>query len=343
MYDEARQAYGTVTYIMPDNFYPERTNSWEGGISARFFEGALSLDATYYKSNTKNQTFLRPISSSSGYDSEYVQTGNVENQGVELSVGLNKTWNQFRWNTNLTYSMNRNKIIELLPDEDEYIRKGGFDGADILLKKGGTLGDLYVYNELLRDAEGYIALNDRNNVIKTDLGAHPRYMGSVLPRGNFGFRNDFSWKGINLGFMLAARVGGVVISSTQAMLDQHGVSKATALARDNGGIPVNNGLINPEAYYQVVGGESAVWSEYVYDGSNVRLQEAFIGYSLPSKWFNDVMRMSISLTGRNLWMIYNKAPFDPELTASTGTYYQGFDYFMQPSLRNFGFNVKLQF
>lgn len=343
VYDVAKQAYGTVTYVMPDNFYPERTNSWEGGISARLFEGALSLDATYYKSNTKNQTFLRPISSSSGYDSEYVQTGNVENQGFELSLGFNKTWNNFTWNTNFTYSMNRNKIIELLPDESEFISKGGFDGAHILLMKGGSMGDLYSYNELQRDTEGYIALNDKNNVIKTGLGAHPRYMGSVLPRGNFGYRNDFSWKGINLGFMFAARMGGVVISSTQAMLDQHGVTKATAVARDNGGIPVNNGLINAEGYYQVVGGESAVWSDYVYDGSNVRLQEAYIGYTLPSKWFNDVMKMNISLTGRNLWMIYNKAPFDPELTASTGTYYQGFDYFMQPSLRNFGFSVKIQF
>ena len=284
-----------------------------------------------------------PDISSSGYNSEYVQTGNVENQGVELSLGYNKTWNNFTWNTNFTYSMNRNKIVELLPDENEYISKGGFDGADILLKKGGTMGDLYIYNELQRSPEGYMALNDKNNVIKIGLGSHPRYMGSVLPHGNFGYRNDFSWKGLNFGFMLSARLGGVVISSTQAMLDQHGVTKATAIARDNGGIAVNNGLINAEAYYQVVGGESAVWSEYIYDGSNVRLQEAFIGYSLPASLFNNKMKMSVSLTGRNLWMIYNKAPFDPELTASTGTYYQGFDYFMQPSLRNFGFNVKLQF
>jgi hypothetical protein len=263
--------------------------------------------------------------------------------GVELSVGYNKTWNRFTWNTNFTYSMNRNKIIELLPDENEFISKGGFDGADILLKKGGTMGDLYIYNELQRTAEGYMALNDKNNVIKIGLGSHPRYMGSVLPHGNFGYRNDFSWRGVNFGFMLSARLGGVVISSTQAMLDQHGVTKATAISRDNGGIAVNNGLINAEAYYQVVGGESAVWSEYIYNGSNVRLQEAFIGYSLPSSWFDDKVNMSVTLTGRNLWMIYNKAPFDPELTASTGTYYQGFDYFMQPGLRNFGFNVKLQF
>lgn len=53
--------------------------------------------------------------------------------------------------------------------------------------------------------------------------------------------------------------------------------------------------------------------------------------------------MTVSLIGRNLWMIYNKAPFDPESIAFTGTYFQGLDYFMQPSLRNVGFSVRMQF
>ena len=84
-------------------------------------------------------------------------------------------------------------------------------------------------------------------------------------------------------------------------------------------------------------------SHYVYNMTNVRLRELSIGYDLPSKWFNDKLGMPVSLVGRNLWMIYNKAPFDPEITASTGTYYQGLDYFMQPSTRTFGFSVRLQF
>ena len=84
-------------------------------------------------------------------------------------------------------------------------------------------------------------------------------------------------------------------------------------------------------------------SHYVYNMTNVRLRELSIGYDLPSKWFNDKVGMTVSLVGRNLWMIYNKAPFDPEITASTGTYYQGLDYFMQPSTRTFGFSVRLQF
>ena len=84
-------------------------------------------------------------------------------------------------------------------------------------------------------------------------------------------------------------------------------------------------------------------SHYVYSMTNVRLRELTLGYDLPSRWFNDKIGMTVSLVGRNLWMIYNKAPFDPEITASTGTYYQGLDYFMQPSSRTIGFSVRLQF
>ena len=74
-----------------------------------------------------------------------------------------------------------------------------------------------------------------------------------------------------------------------------------------------------------------------------RLRELTLGYDLPSKWFRNKVNMSVSFVGRNLFMFYNKAPFDPEVTASTSTYYQGVDFFMQPSVRTLGFSVKLQF
>ena len=116
-YNPASQSYSTVTYKFPETFYPERTNSWEAGLTARFFDNALTLDVTFYQSNTRKQTFLRPITVGEGYSKEYVQTGNVRNRGLELSLGYNKTWGDFTWNSSLTYSMNRNKIIDLLEDE----------------------------------------------------------------------------------------------------------------------------------------------------------------------------------------------------------------------------------
>lgn len=340
-YNPASQSYSTVTYKFPETFYPERTNSWEAGLTARFFDNALTLDVTFYQSNTRKQTFLRPITVGEGYSKEYVQTGNVRNRGLELSLGYNKTWGDFSWNSSLTYSMNRNKIIDLLEDPNEVISQAGLNGANVILKKGGTMGDVYTYTDFARDSEGNIALDASGNVMRQTL-SNPKYCGSVLPKGNIGFSNDFTWKGLNLGFLVTARLGGIVLSQTQALLDYYGVSQATADAREAGGIAVNTGMVSAESYYSVVGGDNPIWSEYIYSGTNVRLQEAHISYNLPRKWLGG-MDLTVGLTANNLFMIYCKAPFDPETTGSTGTFYQGFDYFMQPSLRTLGFNIKLKF
>ena len=340
-YNPALGTYKTVTYKFPKKFYPERTDSWEAGVTARLFGNALSVDLTVYQSNTRKQTLLRDVpSGAAGFNTEYIQTGNIRNRGLELSVGYTKSWADFTWSSSLAYSMNRNKIVELLENPNEVVRQAGLSGCGVVLKKGGGMGDIYTYTDFKRDAEGNIALDSNGNVMQTNL-SNPQYRGSVLPKGNLGFSNDFSWKGVNLGFVLTARLGGICMSQTQAILDEYGVSAVSAEARNNGGIAVNTGKISAEGYYAVVGGDNPIWSEYIYSATNVRLQEAHISYTLPRKWLKS-KELTLGVTANNLFMIYRKAPFDPESTASTGTYYQGFDYFMQPSLRTLGFNIKLK-
>lgn len=340
-YNPALGTYKTVTYKFPKKFYPERTDSWEAGVTARLFGNALSVDLTVYQSNTRKQTLLRDVTSgAAGFNKEYIQTGNIRNRGLELSVGYTKSWADFTWSSSLAYSMNRNKIVELLENPNEVVRQAGLSGCGVVLKKGGGMGDIYTYTDFKRDAEGNIALDSNGNVMQTNL-SNPQYRGSVLPKGNLGFSNDFSWKSVNLGFVLTARLGGICMSQTQAILDEYGVSAVSAEARNNGGIAVNTGKISAEGYYAVVGGDNPIWSEYIYSATNVRLQEAHISYTLPRKWLKS-KELTLGVTANNLFMIYRKAPFDPESTASTGTYYQGFDYFMQPSLRTLGFNIKLK-
>ena len=85
-------------------------------------------------------------------------------------------------------------------------------------------------------------------------------------------------------------------------------------------------------------------SYYTYSATNVRLQELTFSYKFNSRWFNNVVKdLTLSFVANNPWMIYCKAPFDPEVTPSTGTYGQGNDYFMQPSLKSYGFSVKFKF
>ena len=222
----------------------------------------------------------------------------------------------------------------------------GLDQAHFILREGGTLGDLYSLVDLQRDSRGNILINENGEVSKTNITDTDKYikLGSVLPKANLAWNNSFRVGNFNFGFLITARIGGIVYSKTQAMLDGFGVSEASALARDNGGILVNGGdVVNPQLWYQEVGYNTPVPQYYTYSATNVRLQEATIGYTFPRKMLGNVCELTLQLVGRNLWMIYNKAPFDPESIATMNNYYQGIDYFMLPSTRNFGFNIRLKF
>lgn len=342
--------YETYTRFVPDKLYPEMTRSWEVGMDLRLWQERLTLDITYYKSNTNKQTFQIPISGSSGYSSMVVQSGCVQNKGVEAVLGVKLRSGDFSYNASFTYTLNRNKIKSMVPyyttldgqvGSLNQITKSNIDGgaASFLLREGGTMGDLWTKNVIKKDEDGNYLVNAGG---KLEIAALSQKVGSVLPKYTLSMNNDFRYKGFRAGFQLHARVGGKVLSATQAYLDGYGVSKASAAARDNGGVPVNQGKVDAETWYTTIG-TGKVYSHYIYNATNIRLQEASIGYTLPKRWFRDVCSIDISLVGRNLWLIYCKAPFDPESASSTDTYYQGIDFFMQPSLRSYGFSVKLNF
>ncbi len=334
------------------NLKPENTTSWEIGLTARFLKH-FNLDVTLYHTTTYNQTFNPQISVSSAYSTLYVQTGSVSNKGIELSLGYKNKWGDFGWASNYTFSANRNKINELVrnyvhPETGTVINKdrldvGGHGQAHFILKEGGTLGDLYSLSDIKRDSQGRVYIDNEGKVY-TDNNVGDIKLGSVFPKCNMAWRNDFSWKGLNVGLMFSARFGGIVYSATQATLDTYGVSETTAQARDLGYVEVNGGdHINPETWYTTIGSKNGVPQYYTYSATNIRLQEASIGYTIKKNKLWNIGDITLSLVGRNLLMLYCKAPFDPEATASTGNYYQGIDYFMTPSTRSIGFNVKVKF
>lgn len=349
-------SWNTQTAYPVENLKPERTNSWEVGITARFLNW-FSLDASYYNTHTKNQTIYPEISTGSGYSEIPIQSGDVQNQGVELSLGFDKTWRIFGWNSSYTFSTNKNKIVSLVKDvmnpvtgeplNISAMEVGGLGNARFILKEGGSLGDLYSRQDFVRDSNGKIYVNAEGNVateVIKDLDSYIK-LGSVLPKANMAWRNDFKVQNFNFGFMLTARLGGVVYSRTQAMLDYYGVSEASASARDNGGVYINGSdLIDANKWYTAIGSGDAVPQYYTYSATNVRLQEASIGYTFPKKMLGGLFDLTLQVVGRNLWMIYNKAPYDPETVASaTSNFYSGLDYFMMPNTRNFGFNVRIKF
>lgn len=351
----------TDQYVWPSihynpNLKPENTKSWEIGLSAKFVNNTIGFDITYYKANTFNQTFKIPASASSGYQYNLVQTGNIENRGIEAALTYQNQWGDWRFNTGLTYSLNRNKVIALangaldpetgLPIEMEYMDAAGTlgmsGGPAIRLYEGGSMGDLYSNQRLRQSPNGYIWRDPDTGNVQLERVDYFK-VGSLFANFNMGWTGTLGWKNLNLSWAVTGRFGGRVISDTQAMLDRYGVSEASAIARDNGGVPViGNGTVDAKNYYETISGAAGTY--YVYDATNVRLADLTLTYTFPRAMLHNVCDLTLGLTGKNLWMIYCKAPFDPESTASTtNNFYQGVDYFQQPSIRTFGFNVKLTF
>ena len=334
---------------------PERTKSFEVGLTMRFLRH-FNFDISYYNTRTINQTFNTGIPASSMYSKVYKQDGDVRNRGFEMSLGYKNTWNRFSWDSNFTASVNRNKIMKLgkevidpntgkvTPIGD--LNVGGMGNVRFILREGGSLGDIYSRADLRRDSNGDIYQDMDGNIFVDNKTQTKDFikLGSVFPDANLAWRNDFRWRNFNFGFLLTARLGGVVYSRTQAVMDYYGVSASSADARDAGGIVINgNDLIDAQKWYQTVANGDTTPQYYTYSATNVRLQEASIGYTIPRKKLGDVCDITLSIVGRNLWMLYNKAPFDPEAVATTSNYYQGIDYFMMPSLRSIGFNVRVKF
>lgn len=344
----------TQTRMPNSNLKPELTKSWEAGLNFVFFKNKLKLDATFYQSRTFNQFFEPTLSSASGFSSVIVNGGRVDNKGVELSLRFDNQWRNFGWSSYFNYSLNRNKVVELLHDwKNPYTGEmisltemdmGGTSMYKMRLTEGGSMGDMYV-NTLRTDEHGAIYVHPSDQVVVGESNNFV-YAGNSSPKYNLSWGNNLSYKGLSLNFLLTARVGGIVVSQTQAVMDAFGASKVTADARDAGGAIVNGKAIPVQAYYQTIGGgaNGGIGSMYCYSATNIRLAELSLGYDFPiQKWCHWIKGLNASFIGKNLFFLYRKAPYDPELTASTGTYFQGIDYFMSPSLRNLGFSVKVNF
>ena len=332
------------TYPYPD-FNPERTRSWEAGLNARLFKGKVRLDATIYQSNTYNQTFLQNMSDASGYSGFYIQAGDIRNRGVELALGYEDNISKnISFSTNLTYTRNVNRVMELVKGYKNPIDGTVFD-INVLtspkyMRPGDSMNDIFVQGILVKGKDGRFI--EEGDGYRIDRSQRIK-VGSSAPDFMMGWNNTLNLYGVNVSFLISARVGGNVSSSTQAMMDGYGVSKVTADARDAGAVVIDGQSYDPKRYYTTIG-LNRLGAYYLYDATNIKLQELSIGYTLPKKWFGKVIsNASVSLIARNLLTIYRAAPYDSDMAGGTGTYSAGGDNFMPPSMRSVGFSLNLGF
>lgn len=341
------------------NLKPEITHSAELGLEWKFFNNIVGLDATVYKSNTKNQLLFIGLPMASGYGQQYINAGNIENKGLELQITATPIKKEiFSWNTSINFARNINKIIELDPKISQADLSASTRLASVVAKTGGAYGDIYGYT-WAKNEQGQHLVNESGLPIVT---ANQK-IGNFNPDFTLGWNNTFQYKKFNLSMLIDGRVGGELVSGTASFLGAYGVGDFTEQWRDGGlvlpGITadgnVNTSAISAQELWTTVSqnGRSA-WGEFfTYSTTNFRMRELSLSYSFDVK--NSVLKDArIALVGRNLFFFYKgKAkidipgvdrtiPIDPEAALGAGNY-QGVESGLPPSIRGFGINLKASF
>jgi len=339
----------------PSSLKPEKTKAYELGADLRLFKDRLNASFTWYKTNTYNQDISIVPPPASGYASQNINAGNIQNKGIEVTVGYNWAISKnLSWNTTINASRNVNKVIDI--DSKDGVTlvdlTPGNGNYDTYVAQGGSFGDIYVQT-LQKDLKGRLVLNPDGNGNYFpvqgggELNGYSR-VGNPNPKFQLGWNNSFTCKDFSLNFLVDGKFGGQVVSVMQGMLDFYGVSKVSGEARDKGyvainGIDPNGGAvtkIDPRNWYTFIGGRNATLGEYVYSATVIRLREVALGYNLPFAR-KTIKSMRLSLTGRNLIYFYRKAPYDPEIASSTGNGLGGVDVFNLPAMRSYGLRLNV--
>jgi TonB-linked SusC/RagA family outer membrane protein len=332
---------------------PEITTAFEVGAELGFLKNRATVDFSYYENNSRNQILGVPISPATGFTSRVSNAGVVKNKGIELGLRGTpvKTTSGFAWELYGTYTRNRNEVSGL--DVDQIVL-GGFSGMSVVAANGKPYGQFYA-RDLLRDDQGNVVVNRTTGL--PQLTPSAVYLGTYNPDFQASLGTNLTYKGWSMGVLFDTKQGGKFYSRTKDILDFVGSAAETAEGDRAGYVfpnsvymdPVSGKYVSntsvkfkPEDYYPNI-----VDGQHVLDASFIKLREANLTYSLPKSMLQKTPfgAASLSLFGNNLWIKTAKENryVDPEINSAGAGNTQGFDFTAQPSVRNYGVNLKLSF
>jgi TonB-linked SusC/RagA family outer membrane protein len=344
-----------------DKLKPERTNSKEIGLEMSFLRNRIGFDASYYHTNTVDQILAIATSTATGYSNKYVNAGNLQNQGFEVSLfGQPVKTRNFSWDVAVNWTRNRSEVISLNNGATN-LQLGTYQAS---ISVNATVGQPYgqIFGQTYQFLKGQkVVSNDGSAYLLTSTTTN--VLGNFNPDWIGGITNTFKYKNLSLSFLVDMRKGGTVWSLDQYYGQQSGILPGSVGKNDLGNdkrLPVANGggIIlkgvksdgTPNTTRTAItSGNSLLLPppDFAFDASYIKLREVSLSYHIPGSAFGGASKvlkgMDIQVLGRNLWIIHKKLPMaDPEDTGSAGNN-QGLQFGSYPTVRSLGLNLKLQF
>jgi iron complex outermembrane receptor protein len=217
--DPSRATFSSSSTLMP-NLKPERKVAKEIGMEMRFMNSRLGFDLSLYQDNTYDQIINISTPIESGVSGVQINAGNIQNKGIEIALdGTPVQTKDFRWNSRLTFSRNKNLIVSLADGRSEYYLGGDayYTSAWAVVGKSyGTIRSLYEsqkYTNVANAADpknGQVQLSWRNDARAAFPARSNRWqdIGDINAKFRGGFSNDFSYKNWSVNVLFDAKVGG---------------------------------------------------------------------------------------------------------------------------------------
>lgn len=351
--------YSNATNLPNPDLVPFTSTEMEYGLEARFFNNRLGLDFTYYDQKTTDDILNATISRASGFSSKSVNLGEITNKGVEVLITGTPIKGALTWDVSLNFAKNTSNVVALIEGQTEFVGEEPRTRNVFIKHIVGYPYGMITGKAQMRDPSGNLVYDSNGVAI-----AAPGYqiLGNGVPDFTGGVNNSFTWKGINLTFLIDFKSGGDIFSGTNMRATQQGFTEQTLLGRsgeaplvitgvtrDGAGYkPFTKTLTPGEAqnYWNQLGSESnGAADKFLYDASFIKLRQITLGYTLPRKIFSKtpIQTLMLSFVARNLAILHKNTPnIDPE-SSYTSSNSQGLDYYGFPSTRTYGFNLRATF
>jgi TonB-linked SusC/RagA family outer membrane protein len=322
----------------------------EYGFETKFWQNRLGIDFDYFTSVTKHEIESAVLSLSTGYASDVVGTGSIQNRGIELKVtGTPIKTRNFEWDLTVNYTHVNDKVLQTDNFGNE-IELGGYRPLNAYTGwVKGMAGPQILAHDYVRDSKGNMEVNSTGQPLATTS-----YLpfGSVLPTDFGGVKTDFTLKSWSLSALFTYNYGNKILSATNYWSLYRGLNKQTLVGRVGGittGVNSTTDAANAvsstaQDYYQALGAVSRV---NVLNGDYIRLKQLTLGYTLGKKvlgnnpLFNSI---TVSAVARNLWMITKRSTnIDPESEFQASVYSMGIEGTSLPATTTFGFNATFKF